>query len=86
MAADGSLAFFSLLILISVNLGLMNLLPIPGLDGSRIVFHAIEAVRGKPVPQKVEATIHFIGFILLMALMLFFTYKDIVRIIFPGSN
>ena len=86
VAADGSMAFFSLLILISVNLGLMNLLPIPGLDGSRIVFHAIEAVRGKPVPQKVEATIHFIGFILLMALMLFFTYKDIVRIIFPGSN
>ena len=86
VAADGSMAFFSLLVVISVNLGLMNLLPIPGLDGSRIVFHLVEAVRGKPVPQKVEATIHFVGILCLLALMLFFTYKDILRIIFPGSN
>ena len=80
--ADGLDAFISLLILISVNLGLMNLLPIPGLDGSRIVFHLIEAVRGKPIKPEREAMVHLIGMLFLFSLMIFFTYKDIVRIFF----
>ncbi len=52
--------------LIGVNLGLFNLLPIPALDGSKVVFTAIEWVRGKPINRKVEAVIHFIGFVLLI--------------------
>ncbi len=80
--ADGIDAFLSLLMMISVNLGLMNLLPIPGLDGSRIVFHLIEAVRGKPIKPEREAMVHLIGMVFLLGLMIFFTYKDIVRIIF----
>jgi len=80
--ANGIDAFLSLLMLISVNLGLMNLLPIPGLDGSRIVFHLIEAVRGKPIKPEREAMVHLIGMVFLLGLMIFFTYKDIVRIIF----
>lgn len=80
--ANGLDAFLSLLMLISVNLGLMNLLPIPGLDGSRIVFHLIEAVRGKPIKPEREAMVHLIGMVFLLGLMLFFTYKDIVRLIF----
>ena len=80
--ANGVDAFLSLLMLISVNLGLMNLLPIPGLDGSRIVFHLIEAVRGKPIKPEREAMVHLIGMVFLLGLMIFFTYKDIVRIIF----
>ena len=80
--ANGVDAFLSLLMLISVNLGLMNLLPIPGLDGSRIVFHLIEAVRGKPIKPEREALVHLIGMVFLLGLMIFFTYKDIVRIIF----
>lgn len=80
--ADGFNAFISLLVLISVNLGVMNLLPIPGLDGSRIVFHLIEAVRGKPIKPEREALVHLIGMVFLFGLMIFFTYKDIVRIFF----
>ena len=80
--ADGIDAFLSLLMLISVNLGLMNLLPIPGLDGSRIIFHLIEAVRGKPIKPEREAMVHLIGMLFLFSLMIFFTYKDIMRIFF----
>jgi len=58
----------------------MNLLPIPGLDGSRLVFMLIEAVRRKPVNQKVEAMIHLGGYVLLLGFMLFFTFKDVMRI------
>ena len=72
--------FLYLTVLISINLGLMNLLPIPGLDGSRLVFMAIEAVRGKPVGQKIEAAIHLAGYALLLGLMLFFTFKDVLRL------
>lgn len=79
---DGIDAFLSLLMLISVNLGIMNLLPIPGLDGSRIIFHLIEAVRGKPIKPEREAMVHLIGMVFLFGLMIFFTYKDIMRLIF----
>lgn len=80
---DGFNAFISLLVMISVNLGIMNLLPIPGLDGSRIVFHLVEAVRGKPIKPEREALVHFIGMIFLLGLMVFFTFKDVARIFFP---
>lgn len=72
--------FLYLLIIISINLGLMNLLPIPGLDGSRLIFMLIEAVRRKPVEQKIEAMIHLGGYILLFGLMIYFTFKDVLRI------
>lgn len=72
--------YLYLTVIISINLGLMNLLPIPGLDGSRLIFMAIEAVRRKPVSQKVESMIHLAGYALLLALMLFFTFKDVLRI------
>ena len=76
----GASAFVQLMIMISINLGLMNLLPIPGLDGSRLVFGIIEAVRGKPVPQQKEAIVHLIGMGLLLALMVFFTFRDVMRL------
>jgi len=72
--------FLNLMVIISINLGLLNLLPIPGLDGSRLVFMAVEAVRGKPVSQRIEAGVHIAGYALLLGLMLFFTSKDIGRI------
>ncbi len=77
---DGLNAFISLLVMISVNLGIMNLLPIPGLDGSRIVFHAVEAVRGKPIKPEREAMVHLIGMVFLFGLMIFFTFKDVLRL------
>lgn len=76
----GWMAYVQLLVLISVNLGLMNLIPIPGLDGSRIIFLLIEAVRRKPVPQKWEAYVHLSGYVLLIGLMFVMTAKDILRI------
>ena len=78
---DGFIAFISLLVLISVNLGIMNLLPIPGLDGSRIIFHLVEAVRGKPIKPEREALVHLIGMVFLFGLMIFFTFKDVLRLI-----
>lgn len=72
--------FLNLMVIISINLGLMNLLPIPGLDGARLVFMAIEAVRRKPVDQKIEAMVHLGGYVVLFGLMIFFTFKDVARI------
>ena len=72
--------FLLLLVMISINLGLFNLIPIPGLDGSRIVFMLIEAIRRKPVSQKIEATVHLCGYVLLIGLMIFFTFRDVGRI------
>ena len=74
-------AFINLLILISINLGLMNLLPIPGLDGSRLIFLLLEIIRRKPIPPEKEAIVHMCGFVLLIGLMIFFTYSDIMKLI-----
>ncbi len=76
----GFSAFIQLLTLISINLGLMNLLPIPGLDGSRLLFGLIELIRRKPIPPRKEAIIHLAGTALLFAALLFFTFKDIMRL------
>jgi len=79
-----SLGFYPLLNLaafISINLGFVNLLPIPALDGSRILFLLIEKIRGKRIPPDKEGYIHFVGFVLLMALMFFVLYNDIIRIL-----
>lgn len=67
--------------IISANLGVMNLLPVPALDGGRLVFLIIEALRGKPIAVEKEGIIHFIGFALLMVLMVFVLYNDVIRII-----
>ena len=65
--------------LLSINLGIMNLLPIPALDGGRLLFFAVELVRGKPIDRQKEGIVHFIGFALLMLLMLVVTWNDIQR-------
>ncbi|WP_462409268.1 RIP metalloprotease RseP [Neobacillus sp. Marseille-QA0830] len=65
--------------ILSINLGIMNLLPIPALDGGRLMFFALEAVRGKPIDRQKEGMVHFIGFALLMLLMLVVTWNDIQR-------
>ena len=69
-------------ILLSANLGVMNLLPIPALDGGRLVFIIIELVRGKPVPVEKEGLVHAIGIVLLMALMVFVFFNDIRNVFF----
>lgn len=67
--------------IISLNLGIFNLLPIPALDGSRLIFLGVEALRGKPVDPNREGLVHFIGFAALFLLMLAVTYNDILRLI-----
>ena len=69
-------------ILISANLGVMNLLPLPALDGGRLVFLVIEAVRRKRIPPEKEGYVHFAGIVLLMALMVVVMFNDIQRVFF----
>lgn len=78
-AKYGFINLLSIMGFISVNLGFFNLLPIPALDGSRILFLIIEFIRGKPMDPEKEGLIHFVGFVLLLVLMVAVTYTDIVR-------
>ncbi len=79
-ASSGLADILYLMALITINIGLFNLLPIPALDGGRILFIFIEAVIRKPIPAKYEGLCHGIGFALLILLMLFATGNDIMRI------
>lgn len=67
-------------VLLSANLGVMNLLPLPALDGGRLVFLLVEAVRKKPINREVEGMVHFAGLMLLMVLMVVVMYNDILKI------
>lgn len=80
-AIDVFLNIVNFCILISANLGVMNLLPIPALDGGRLLFFIIEAVRRKKIPQDKEAIIHLIGFVLLIGLMAVVMFNDIKNLI-----
>ncbi len=73
-------SMLNIAILLSANLGVMNLLPLPALDGGRLVFLLIELIRGKPISKEKEAIVHFIGFALLMVLMVVVLYNDIMRL------
>lgn len=72
--------FVSILALISLSLGVTNLLPIPALDGGKILLLLIEAIRRKKLSEKVEINIQLIGFALLIGLSIYITYNDILRI------
>ena len=74
-------SFFVLLPLIAVNLGVFNLLPIPALDGSKMIFTTIEWIRGKPIKPKIENAIHNIGFMVLMGLVII---ADLYHLLFKG--
>lgn len=74
-------SFFFMTAFITINIGVFNLLPLPALDGGRLLFLFIELLRGKPVPAKYEGFVHAAGLVLLMGLMLMVTFNDIVRLI-----
>ena len=78
------ISFFQLVAFISINLGVMNLLPLPALDGGRLVFLIIEAIFRRPVPAKYERWVHAGGFALLICLVLAVTFQDIMRIATGG--
>ncbi|MCA9376065.1 MAG: RIP metalloprotease RseP [Candidatus Doudnabacteria bacterium] len=71
---------------LSVNLALINVLPLPALDGGRILFAIIEKLRGKPVSQKTEGMVHTVGFVSLLVLMLAVTVRDVARFWDPIAN
>jgi regulator of sigma E protease len=73
------LTMLSLTVLLSVNLGVMNLLPLPALDGGRLVFQFIEVIFGKKVPPEKEGFVHMIGMIALLGLMVFVLFNDITK-------
>lgn len=79
-AKTGFMSVLSLLALISVNVGFINLLPIPAFDGGHILFLIIEKIKGSKVNPKVENTIHTVFFILLMVLMAYITLNDVLRL------
>ncbi len=76
----GFLSLLNLTVLLTVNLGVFNLLPLPALDGGRIFFVVVEMIRRKPIPPEKEGMVHMIGFALLMLLSLFVAYSDVLRL------
>ncbi|OPL10115.1 MAG: hypothetical protein AVO34_11930 [Firmicutes bacterium ML8_F2] len=86
VAQTGFVNLLMLTGLISISLGIMNLLPIPALDGGRLFFLLVEVLRGKRIDPEKEGFIHFIGFAMLIILILFITYQDLLRFdILPGK-
>ncbi len=86
---DAKDTFFNLVYmtaLITINIGIFNLLPIPGLDGGRLIFCFIELIRRKPVKPEHEGYVHLAGMLLLFGIMIFATYNDIVRLISGGGQ
>lgn len=78
-AEMGIIVLLNFTALISVNLAIVNILPLPALDGGRIMFLLFEGIKGRPVSQELEAKIHSVGFMLLMLLMLIITFQDLAR-------
>ena len=81
MAQAGILAVLTFTALLSINLGLINLFPIPVLDGGHLVFYALEAVKGSPVPEKAQEYAFRVGFTILIAVMVFANLSDILQLI-----
>ena len=75
-----------MLVLITVNVGIFNLLPFPALDGGKVVFLLIEGVTGHAVPEKIQSGLIVAAFALLFGLMIFATYNDILRLITGASE
>lgn len=82
-AEVGVFAYLNLIAMISINLAILNLLPIPVLDGGHLVFFGIEAVRGKPLSEKVLTIANRVGMVILITLMVFVFYNDIMRFVMP---
>ncbi len=85
-AKMGIMYLFYLTALISLNLAIVNMLPLPALDGGRLIMIIIRKITGKAITDEMEGKIHFIGIMLLFALMIYVTWNDIVRFIVPIFN
>ena len=83
-AKSGGGTFVYLLCVLSMNLGVVNLLPLPALDGGRLIFILFEMIFRRKVPAKYEAAVHFAGIVLLLGLMVLVTFKDIAQLVGGG--
>lgn len=72
--------YLYLVVVITINLGIFNLLPLPALDGGRLIFQIIELIRRRPVKPEFEGYVHFVGIVLLMLLMVVITFKDVMNL------
>ena len=79
-ASNGLLPLLNMVAFISMNLGIFNLLPLPALDGGHIAFLLVELVRGKPIKKEHEAYVHLAGFVILILLMVYVSFNDIVKL------
>jgi regulator of sigma E protease len=79
--ALGVLVFLKILGFLSLNFAIINMIPFPGLDGSRVVFAIVEWIRGRPIPPQREGIIHAIGFVVMLVLLVVVTYRDILRLL-----
>jgi regulator of sigma E protease len=81
-SAEGGIAnFFAFMALLSLNLGLINLFPVPALDGGRLMFIAFEAMRGRRVEPSREQLVHVIGFVVVIGLMIVLTFREVAALI-----
>jgi regulator of sigma E protease len=74
------MSLLNMVILLSVSVGIVNLLPLPALDGGRLIFLIIECIRRKPCSQKIEGAVHFAGFAVLMLLAVFIAFNDVIKL------
>ena len=79
-AKQGVSSFLNIAVMLAMNLGVFNLLPLPALDGGRFLFQLIELIRRKPLNPEIEGYVHFVGIVLLMLLMIAVTFKDIFKL------
>ena len=78
--------FLYLMAILSINLAIVNLLPFPALDGGRLVFIVIRKITGKMITDRMEGAVNIVGLALLMLLMVYVTWNDIIRFIVPIFN
>ena len=76
------MSFIYIVSVLTINLGVFNLLPFPVLDGGQLLFLAIEGIIGRPVNRKIQSYINFVGVIILFGFMIFITCKDVLNLIF----
>ena len=82
-ASQGFITFLYFMAMMSLNLAIINMLPFPALDGGRLIFVVIRKITGKAITDNMESIVHMIGMVLLMLLMIYVTWQDILRFVIP---
>ena len=80
-SSQGIRSFLVMVAMITINVGVFNLLPIPALDGGRLLFLLVEIIRRKPVPAKYESVVHAVGLVLMLGLIAVVTFSDIMKLL-----